>query len=171
VEPRRLTLIRHGSAESPDLWPEDFERPLTKRGLAEVREMARRMLGRREIPDLVLASPAERTWSTALILARALDLDDRQVRCERTLYLGAAEGIWTLVSQQRETARHLLICGHNPGLSDLASRLGHMPRRHELPPAGTVLATWPDLSWDALSPRSALHSDYDDPEKPAPDFG
>lgn len=171
MEPRRLTLLRHGSAESPDQWPEDFERPLTKRGVGEVREMARRMLARHEVPELVLASPSERTWSTALILARALELDDRQVRCERSLYLGTAEIIWSLVSQQPAITRHLLICGHNPGLSDLSSRFGHMPRRHELPPAGLVLATWPDVSWDALSPRSALHCNFDDPEKPAPDFG
>lgn len=171
MEPRRLTLLRHGRAESSDLWPEDFERPLTKRGIGEVREMARRMLARHVVPDLVLASPAERTWSTALILARALDLDDRQVRCERSLYLGTADIIWALVSQQHEATRHLLICAHNPGLSDLASGLRHAPRRHELPPAGLVLATWPEVSWGALSPRSALHCDFDDPDKSAPDFG
>lgn len=164
MDPRRLTLLRHGAAESPDQWAEDFERPLTKHGMSEVGEMARRLLDCQWVPKTILASPAERTWSSAQILAKVFELDDKQVCCVRELYLATAETIWALVQQQPATLRHLLICGHNPGLSDLASRFGHKPRRHELGTAGVVKATFPDTSWDELSPRSTLRCEFDDPD-------
>ena len=163
---RRLTLLRHGSAESPDLWAEDFERPLTKDGIAEVREMARRLQQRNWLPDLILASPAERAWSSAQILAQVFEFDERQVRCERELYLAGADIIWQVIARQPATLCHLLVCGHNPGLSALASRFGLKPRSHELPTAGLALTQWPDTPWEALSPRSALRCEYDDPENP-----
>jgi phosphohistidine phosphatase len=164
---RRLTLLRHGSAESPDLWAEDFERPLTKEGRAEAAEMARRLQQRDWIPSLMLVSPAERTWATAQILMQILGLDEKQVRAERELYLATPETIWQIIARQPGGVQHLLICAHNPGLSALASRFGRKPRRHDLPPAGLAMAHWPDTAWENLSPRSALHCDFDDPDNPA----
>jgi phosphohistidine phosphatase len=166
---RRLTLLRHGHAESPDLWPEDFERPLTKRGSTEVQEMAQRLVQREWIPDLILVSPAERTWATAQIVAAACELEETQLHCVRELYLATAETIWQLVSRQSASTQHILICGHNPGLSALASGFGHPPRTRELPTAGVAMTQWPDTHWNALSPRSALTCELDDPEKQADD--
>ena len=166
---RRLTLFRHGHAESPDLWPEDFERPLTKRGNTEAHEMAQRLVQREWIPDLILVSPAERTWSTAQIVAAECELEETQVHCVRELYLATAETIWQLVSRQSAAAFHILICGHNPGVSALASGFGHPPRKRELPTAGVAMAQFPDTPWNALSPRSALTCVLDDLEKPADD--
>ena len=37
---------------------------------------------------------------------------------------------------------HILICGHNPGLSEVASRLGPKPQRRTLPTAGLATAVW-----------------------------
>ncbi len=163
---RRLTLLRHGAAESPDLWAEDIDRPLTKQGRAEAAEMARRLQARDWIPTLVLVSPAERTWSTAQILMHTLGLEEKQVRAERELYLATPETIWQLIARQPGGAQHLLICAHNPGLSALASRFGRKPRRHDLPTAGLAMAQWPETAWESLSPRSALACDFDEPEIP-----
>ncbi len=68
---RRLTLLRHGKAQSIDACAEDFERALTRRGSIEAREMAARIVYRGLIPDLILVSPAERAWATAEIVAAA----------------------------------------------------------------------------------------------------
>ncbi len=164
---RRLTLLRHGNAESPDLWAEDFERPLTKRGIAEVQEMAQRLVQRDWIPNLILVSPAERTWATAQIVAQACELQDSQVHCARELYLASAQIIWQLVSRQNASMLHLLICGHNPGLSALASGFCHPPRKRELPTAGLAMTQWPDTPWNVMSPRSALTCELDDPDNSA----
>ena len=161
---RRLTLFRHGQAESPDAWAEDFERPLTRRGREEVSDMAARMKNAGRIPDILLVSPAERTWSTAQIIAEVCELDDQQIHCERSLYLASPDAIWQAVSRQKPGAAHVLVCGHNPSLSELAGRFGPKQKKRELPTAGTATATWSGGEWATLSPRSALSCELDDPQ-------
>ena len=161
---RRLILFRHGQAESPDAWADDFERPLTRRGTEEVREMASRLKQSGRIPGILLVSPAERSWSTAQIIAEICELDETAIRCERSLYLATPDAIWQLVSRQKSSAANILVCGHNPGLSELASRFGPKQKKRELPTAGTATATWPAGEWATLSPRSAINCDMDDPQ-------
>ena len=164
---RRLTLLRHGKAQSIDACAEDFERPLTRRGTIEAREMAMRIVYRDLIPDLILVSPAERAWATAEIIAAACELDAKQVQCARELYLATPEATWRLLRGRDPTLRHIMICGHNPGLSQIASRLGTKPLPRELPTAGIASAVWYNALWQTLQPESAVSCDLDDPESMA----
>jgi phosphohistidine phosphatase len=168
VGTRRLTLLRHGKAQSIDACAEDFERALTRRGSIEAREMALRMVYRDLIPDLILVSPAERTWATAEIVADACELDPKQVQCARELYLAAPEATWRLLTWRRDEAlNHIMICGHNPGLSQVASRLGPKPQSRELPTAGIATAVWHNADWQTMQPESAISCELDDPENMA----
>jgi phosphohistidine phosphatase len=162
---RRVTLLRHGEAQALDSSPEDFERVLTRRGTIEAREIAVRIARRNLIPDLILVSPAERAWSTAEIVADECELDPKQVQCARELYLATPEGVWALLARRDRALRHILICGHNPGLSQVASRLGPTPRRRDLPTGGLVTAVWHG-EWDNLEPETASSCAAVDPESP-----
>jgi phosphohistidine phosphatase len=165
VGTRRITLLRHGRAEPADAYPEDYERPLTHRGCIEVQEMASRLVKRNLIPDLILVSPAERAWATAEIIATACELDDKQVQCARELYLATPEKTWKLLAQRPASLHHVMICGHNPGLSALASRFGPKPERRDLATAGIATATWYGAEWTTLQPESATSCQIDDPEE------
>ncbi|MGC1387910.1 MAG: histidine phosphatase family protein [Steroidobacteraceae bacterium] len=161
---RRLTLLRHGEAQPIDSCTEDFERELTHRGTIEAQEIAARIVARRLAPDLILVSPAERAWSTAEIVAGACDLDVSQVRCARELYLAGPEATWRLIARQDAAIGHILICGHNPGLSEIASRLGPTRTRRTLPTAGLVTAVWHNAHWHTLQPETAHSCNEDDPD-------
>jgi phosphohistidine phosphatase len=167
VGTRRLTLLRHGKAQSIDACAEDFERALTRRGSIEAQEMAARIVHRDLVPDLILVSPAERAWATAEIIAGACELDSKQVQCARELYLATPETTWGLLARRDAGLRHILICGHNPGLSQIASRLGPKPQTRELPTAGIATAVWHNADWATLQPESAVSCDLDDPESMA----
>jgi phosphohistidine phosphatase len=160
----RLTLIRHGQAQPPDSCPEDFERVLTHRGSLEVQEMAARIVRRAMAPDLILVSPAERAWATAEIIAGACELDAKQVQGARELYLASPETTWRVITQRGGALGHLLICGHNPGLSQIASRLGPRPEPRELATAGIVTALWHHGEWAHLEPETAERCQLDEPE-------
>ena len=164
---RRLTLLRHGKAQSIDSCAEDFERALTRRGCIEAQEMAARIVYRDLVPDLILVSPAERAWATAEIIAAACDLDARQVQCACELYLATPETTWRLLARRDPSLGHIMICGHNPGLSQVASRLGPKPLPRELPTAGIASAVWHNAEWQTLQPESAISCDLDDPESMA----
>ena len=162
-----LTLMRHGEAQPIDSCPEDFERALTKRGTTQAKEMASRIARKRLIPDLILASPAERAWTTASLVAAACELDAKQIQCARELYLAEPETIWRLVTERHANLTHILICGHNPGLSQIASRLGPKRQLRDLPTAGLAMAVWQGTtagSWASLQPETAHSCEFDDPE-------
>jgi len=164
---RRLTLLRHGQAHAIDSGAEDFERTLTRRGIAEATAMGARIVQRGLIPDLILASPAERAWHTASLVAAACELDGNKLRAARELYLAAPETLWRLVTASSAATLHLMICGHNPGLSQIASRMGPHPRPLDLATAGLVTAMWSSLDWAELQPESADSSEADDPASTA----
>jgi phosphohistidine phosphatase len=162
---RRLTLLRHGQAEGIDTCAEDFERALTRRGTIEAQETAARIVHRDLIPDLLLVSPAERAWATAEIIAEACELDAKQVLGARELYLATPETTWKILTKRGGSLAHVMICGHNPGLSHLASRFGPRPLPRELPTAGFVTATWSHGDWASLLPESAHTCELDDPDE------
>jgi phosphohistidine phosphatase len=164
VGPRRLTLLRHGQAQPIDSCAEDFERELTRRGVIEAQEIADRMLERNLIPDLILVSPAERAWSTAEIVAAACELDAKQIQGARELYLATPETTWRVLAQRAGSLKHILICGHNPGLSRIASRLGPKPQTRELPTGGIATAVWHHADWTTVQPETAESCELDDPE-------
>jgi phosphohistidine phosphatase len=116
---------------------------------------------------LILVSPAERAWATAEIVAAACELDAKQVQCARELYLATPEATWRLVTRRDPALRHIMICGHNPGLSQIASRLGPKPLPRELPTGGIASAVWHNALWQTLQPESAVSCDLDDPESMA----
>jgi phosphohistidine phosphatase len=163
----RLTLLRHGQAHAIDSCPEDFERTLTRRGAVEAQEMASRLVHRSLIPDLILVSPAERAWATASLVAGVCELDGKQLQCARELYLATLETTWQLVTRRDWRLGHVLICGHNPGLSELASRLGPKPQPRDLPTAGLATAVWHHAAWTTIQPETASVCELDDPESMA----
>jgi phosphohistidine phosphatase len=159
--------LRHGEAQSIDTCTEDFERALTRRGLIEAQEMASRIIYRDLVPDLILVSPADRAWSTAEVIASACELDESQVECARELYLATPETTWRLLARRDPGLRHILICGHNPGLSQVASRLGPKPQQRNLPTGGLATAVWHNATWGTLQPETASSCELDDPESMA----
>jgi phosphohistidine phosphatase len=164
VGTRRLTLLRHGKAEPVDAYPEDYERPLTHRGSIDAEKIAQHLVSNDLIPDLILVSPAERAWATAEIVAATCELDAKQLQCARELYLGTPERTWRLLAHRPASLHHILICGHNPGLSELASRFGPKPKHRELSTAAIASAVWLHAEWAGIQPESADECELQDPD-------
>jgi phosphohistidine phosphatase len=120
---RRLTLMRHGEARWKDAETEDFARPLSRRGISAAEAMAERLRELGLIPDRVITSPAHRTEQTADIVARELALPARHVLRDEGLYLASARDLMKIIHGTGPRIAHLMIIGHNPGVSELAQLL------------------------------------------------
>jgi phosphohistidine phosphatase len=120
---KRLTLMRHADARWQDPGLPDLQRPLSRRGSAAAEAMARRLLELELVPDLLLVSPARRTQQTAEIVARELSLPERRVLREESLYLASAADLLKVVERTGPRVAHVLLVGHNPGVSELMQRL------------------------------------------------
>lgn len=100
----------------------DIERPLAPRGRRDAPVVARHMVKKGWVPDLVLCSPAERvrqTWQAmAPLLGGALPC-----KTLRTLYPGTPGRLLIALRRVDAGVGTVLLIGHNPGLEMLAASL------------------------------------------------
>jgi phosphohistidine phosphatase len=129
---KRLTLLRHAKSswENSDL--SDRNRPLNERGEHDAPLMARRLRLHGVRPSLIVTSPAARALQTVRLLAKEMGYPLEFLQRENILYLASPEDILGVVSEQDDSFSDILVCGHNPGLAELAARLSgrrvtHMP--------------------------------------------
>lgn len=149
---KRLTLMRHGDAQWKDPEVADFARPLNRRGSGEAEAMARRLAELTLAPDLIMASPARRTQQTAEIVARELLMPPRRIRYEEALYLAGPQEILRLARAIGPRVPHLMIVGHNPGVSELAHLLAPGIDIGGLATAAICSMTFEAERWAAVGP-------------------
>ncbi len=147
---KRLTLMRHGNAKWKDPELTDFERPLNRRGGAEAQAMARRLEELKLIPTLILASPAKRTRQTADIVARELGIATRLIRTDESLYLARAEDMLRVIRATGPRIPHLMLVGHNPGISRLADDLGVKYDGEDMGTGAVCTMTFDARLWSAV---------------------
>lgn len=117
---RQLLLLRHAKSSWDDPRLADHARPLNTRGRRAAAAMAGAMAELGLAPDVVLVSSARRTLQTL----EALQLDGpRIVEPMDDLYLAPWPRLLDVLRGMPETARSVLLIGHNPGLHDLALAL------------------------------------------------
>jgi phosphohistidine phosphatase len=130
---KRLTLVRHAKSDWKDASLKDFDRPLSRRGLKEAPGMAERLAEQGLHVDLLITSSAVRAFETARFFAKALDYPLRQIKTEDRLYLARPAEILEVIRSVGSRVQHLMIFGHNPGLSECAQQLTHDKKLGELP--------------------------------------
>jgi phosphohistidine phosphatase len=114
-----LYFLRHGEAEWPDWNKPDDERPLTKRGKKEMREVAKFLDRLKVRPDLIVTSPLPRAAQTAEI---AVDYLKAKLRKDELLAPGfGVENLRTVL--KRHKAQVLMLVGHEPDFTQVVSEL------------------------------------------------
>ena len=119
----RLTLLRHGRAEWPAGRYADFERPLDGVGLREAAAAGAALAQLEPAATLLLHSTAVRTTQTAQTASEALAPGTVTVMPDARLYLAGPRQICAVLDEVAGDAQHVVVVGHNPGLSELAQRL------------------------------------------------
>jgi phosphohistidine phosphatase len=119
-----LLLVRHAHAGERDSlrWPDDTQRPLTRRGRDGARRMARRLRTQRLKPTLILASPWRRAWHSAELLAEGATAGLKPVAVGALAMTPAIAPIARAIGSQ-DPAAIIALVGHEPWLSQLAALL------------------------------------------------
>ena len=120
---RSLYLLRHAKAGSAAAGQDDHARELTSRGRREATALGSRYAGGGELPDMVFTSTAARAVQTAELWARAAGLPERAIVRREGIYLAEPEAVLSLVHGLDEELRRVLLVGHNPTFSELATGL------------------------------------------------
>lgn len=115
---RQLLLLRHAKSSWDDPGLSDHSRPLNAHGRAAAGAMRQAMLGLALSPDVVLVSSARRTLQTLEALEPWQETP--LIEPMDALYLATAPQLLAVLNGVAETARSVMLIGHNPGLHDLA---------------------------------------------------
>lgn len=149
---RRLTLLRHGEATpaGKDGPGGDFERRLTRRGENEAWEGATRIASLPPPPEAILASEAPRARQTAAIALDALGLPSLSMTVVPQLYLADVRALLEAIGAVDDACMHLLVVGHNPGLSELVHTIAPGSAFGSLATGGWCTLRTPAASWALL---------------------
>lgn len=147
---KRLTLMRHGNAQWKDPQIADFDRPLNRRGSSEAEAMCRRLIELNLIPTILLTSTAKRAQQTADIVVRELGVSRRSLHCEESLYLAPAADILRVVQTTAPRVPHLMIVGHNPGITEIANFLAPATPIDDMATAAVCSLTFDTKSWSQV---------------------
>lgn len=114
-----LYFLRHGEADWPNWKKSDDERPLTKSGKKEMREVAKFLRRLKVQPDVIVTSPLPRAAQTAEIAADYL----KAKLLEDDLLEPAfgTDDLQTLL--KRQSADSVMIVGHEPSFTEVISKL------------------------------------------------
>jgi phosphohistidine phosphatase len=159
----RLTLVRHAKSDMGLSGQQDWDRVLNRRGQQDAPEMARRLRSRKLKPDLILSSPAVRALSTASIMARELKVPADRIAQDERLYLADPKRILEVIRELGGDARHVMVFGHNPGITDCANRLSAGEHIDALPTCGVFTACFAVTDWSQLDWASGLEAEFDYP--------
>ncbi|MEM7612034.1 MAG: histidine phosphatase family protein [Pseudomonadota bacterium] len=158
-----LTLMRHAKSSWDDPTLNDHQRPLNARGSRDAPEMGKRLKARGLRPSAVLASSAARTWQTAKHVCNSIGFPVEFIHKEPDLYLAAPTTIIDVILAQDASFRHMLVIGHNPGMSQLANQLGNQIPG-DMPTAALLTIEAETDSWSTFFDETHTIVGYDYPK-------
>ncbi|CAG37469.1 SixA phosphatase family protein [Desulfotalea psychrophila] len=120
---KTLYLIRHGKSSWLDLEYADYDRPLSKRGKENSREMGRRLRGAGLAFDLIISSPAKRARSTTRRIAKRLGYPRKNIVFSYNLYLTDVEEYSKNCLDYLRQVDSVALVGHNGVITDFAEYL------------------------------------------------
>ena len=147
---RTLYITRHAKSSWDDPRADDFHRPLNDRGQRDAPFMAQVFRSRNEPVDLLMSRTAVRALTTAHLFAMALSVERAAVQEDRMMYLAELPALIKRVDQLPDSAKRVMLFGHNPGLSELVEFLGDADLG-EIPTCATVRIDLPINSWREAS--------------------
>jgi phosphohistidine phosphatase len=160
----RLTLVRHAKTEAAHSGQEDWDRALEPRGQRDAPEMGRRLKGRGTKPDKVLTSPAVRALTTTTIMTRELGIAASKVTQDERLYLASPKELLKVVHELGDAAKHLMVVGHNPGLTEFADALSSDRSIDNMPTCAVYTLEFAIKRWSELRLGTGINAEFDYPK-------
>lgn len=161
----RLTLVRHAKTEPARPGQEDWDRVLEPRGQRDAPEMARRLQQLGPKPQRILSSPAVRAITTATIMARELGVSAQKVQQDERLYLASPKDMLAVIRELGERTRHLMVVGHNPGITEFADRISSERSVDNLPTCAVYSLQFAIAEWSELEWGSGVDAELDYPKR------
>src|SRR6056297_2288736 len=121
---KKLCLFRHAKSTYASLGTDDIDRPLHEVGFVNAPMMAEVLTKQHKFkPDLIVSSNAKRAHETSKLFAEAIGYDETKILVEDRLYEAGVEDLLSEIQLLNDKYKSVLLIGHNPGLTLLATFL------------------------------------------------
>jgi len=161
---KQLHIARHGKSSWDYEDISDIDRPLSDRGINNSYMMAKRLLDKEVIPDLLISSPATRALSTAVIFMRAMNLPSGILQISEDIYTGYVDDLMKIILSLDNKYSNVMLFGHNPAFTALANRLLTVSVDN-IPTAGIVSMSFEINSWSDIEEAVTEIEIFDYPKR------
>ncbi|HEU5294198.1 MAG TPA: histidine phosphatase family protein [Burkholderiaceae bacterium] len=160
---KTLYLVRHAKSSRDDPTLADRDRPLTDRGRDDAPVIGKRLARRRVLPDLIVSSPALRALTTAQLIAAEVGYPRKHIVVDDQLYAAGVDDLLAVIQGTDDKIDRLMLFGHNPEFSDLASRLaGHLL---DMPTCSVAEFDYDSRSWSDVGAREPARTALEAPKR------
>ena len=154
---KTVYIVRHGKAVPAHANIADADRLLTDTGVARTCKIAEYMTESKPVIDQIIASPAERAFATALIIADKLGIKANKVISNEKLFTGDESDVLEVIEQLDDSVNSVLIVGHNPVITMVANRFAS-PKLESLPTTGVVSVHLDTDKWVDLKKAKVIQN-------------
>ncbi len=144
-----LQIVRHAKSSWDYSDVADIDRSLKSKGIKNAYEISRKLKLSNLIPQKIVSSPADRALHTAVIFARVFGYPMGNLKISNILYETSTEKILELINDTSDEFKSLMICGHNPNVTELVNRFIKTPIDN-VPTSGTVTLKFTSVSWKTI---------------------
>lgn len=164
---KTLTLIRHAKSSWKHPQLADFERPLNKRGKRDAPQMGRRLAAQHIRPQVITSSPAVRALTTAEVIASAVGYPPQEIIHDERIFHAYSDQLLDVIRDFDASLQHLMLVGHNPGLTVLVEQLAHAGISN-IPTCGIVILGFSIDRWQDMNAAAGELLLFDYPKRLAP---
>lgn len=111
---KQILILRHAKSSWSNPGLEDFDRPLSERGIQDAPRMGKFLRKTGYKPDLVISSPAERAKQTAQLCVEAMKADQQIIKWDNDLYFESALKYIKAIQDASDNIARVMLVGHNP---------------------------------------------------------
>jgi phosphohistidine phosphatase len=154
---KTVYIVRHGKAVPAHTNIADADRLLTETGVARTCKIAEYMNETKPVIDQIIASPAERAYATALIIADKLGIKSNKVVTDEKLFTGDESDVLEVIEALGDSVKSVMIVGHNPVITMVANRFAS-PKLESLPTTGVVSVHLKTEKWVDLKKAEVIQN-------------
>jgi phosphohistidine phosphatase len=160
---KTLYLMRHAKSSWSFDDLSDEQRPLNERGRTDAPRMGQALAERNIRLDLLLASTAVRSLTTAALVAKEIEYQHEKIVVRPDIYHADPLTLLRVIRESPDEAQSVLLVGHNPGITELANLLSPGSLSEEMPTAAIVCLHFQVERWAETDTQNAEFYFFDSP--------
>ena len=122
---KSLFLTRHAKSSWGHVGSSDIDRPLNSRGKKAAPRMGELIHKKKDIPNILISSPARRAFSTAKSFAKTFGYIENDIIINNTIYGAGPYQLLDIVKDQDDLYHSIMLFGHNPTFTTFANMLSN----------------------------------------------